>query len=125
MNNSEDREVVAPQTEKDVPPGFERCNQCRTHNVSPSETSDIENQVKAMTGAHNLLMKNKGFVLLCGCLVILVLIYVLDVFLVNNGMKNSSMLDSIMDLGKTITTLRCIYYNRLTKSLIKNLRLQK
>ena len=105
MNNSEDREVVAPQTEKDVPPGLERCNQCRTHNVSPSETSDIENQVKAMTGAHNLLMKNKGFVLLCGCLVILVLIYVLDVFLVNNGMKNSSMLDSIMDLGKTITTL--------------------
>ena len=83
MNNSEDREVVAPQTEKDVPPGFERCNQCRTHNVSPSETSDIENQVKAMTGAHNLLMKNKGFVLLCGCLVILVLIYVLDVFLGN------------------------------------------
>lgn len=109
MVNLKEREIISPTIEQDEPMDSSVCQTCPTQNVSARETRELEAQLKAMTSAHELLMKNKGFTLLCGCLIAIVALYVGDIFIVNLGWKNSANLDSIIELGKTIITLMLGY----------------
>lgn len=109
MVNLKEREIISPTIEQDEPMDSSVCQTCPTQNVSARKTRELEAQLKAMTSAHELLMKNKGFILLCGCLIAIVALYVGDIFIVNLGWKNSANLDSIIELGKTIITLMLGY----------------
>ena len=105
LDKKEELEIISPETEQEIPPDDQICNRCAIQNVSAKETNELENRVNALTRTHDLLMKDKGFILLCACLIVFVLIYIGDIVLINCGLKKSNSLDSILDLAKTLITL--------------------
>lgn len=100
--NSVDYEITSPQTEQEVPPShFE---QGSATSLLP-DAGEIEQNMRMKKVEQEIHLKDNAFILLCGCLITCVLLYIIDTIVIVFAETHSSeTLSALLDLAKTVIT---------------------
>lgn len=91
------RDIPSITEEEDKPPVDMRNSE---HKLPEQEVKDYEQRIKAMKELQNIKIKEKAYTLILACIVVLLLLYGTDTVLMNMGLQNSQLLNSVFELIK-------------------------
>lgn len=96
--------VVSPTTEQEIPP-IHSCNRSPlTDKLSPQTVEQLEREMQAKKAQQEINLKDNAFVLLCWCLGAFAFFVIFDTAVINFGGSTSEIMNTALDLGKTIVT---------------------
>lgn len=103
-STAEEPVIVPPTTEQEIPP-IHRGNRSPLTDSLPSKTVEqLEREMQAKKAQQEINLKNNAFVLLCWCLGAFAFFVVFDTAVINLGGNTSEIMNTALDLGKTIVT---------------------
>lgn len=105
QNSSNDEPVVvSPTTEQEIPPIHISNRSPLTDNLPQKTVEELEREMQAKKAQQELNLKDNAFVLLCWCLGAFAFFVIFDTVVINLGGSTSEIMNTALDLGKTIVT---------------------
>jgi len=98
--------IILPEiiSEIDVPFNDDTDSDDSTTIMSKRDVHAYEAKLKYAIGMKNLQLKDHALHLIIGCFIAMIVLYFIDVFLLNRDLKNSEMASSVFDFLKYIIT---------------------